>query len=825
MTLPIIRTERPRLIRAADDPDYRFELPRDPVRKRILSNILKDCEDVATQRPWKRIPERPDSPHPFHQLYLAFYTGMHATALIEHYAFAWRVTRDARWLKCAKAWLLAAAGWEHSDRIEEHFYTANRYMQALALALDLLHEALSCSERKAVTDCLAGQMARWWPDVDSARHSPEGGHHAVVDNGHFGVAALCLLGEHPMAETWLAAVIDRFRSGIMPNGCGRDGEPADGPSFWPWENLWMLQFGDALRNVTGIDLYREFPLRLTRPLKWLRYHLAVPAKIPDETYSQGNTNLIGASNLRSCSVALLRLAQEARDPDLRDVALSDPHIGRLFRFGVGVKGSTAECITAYGPSAYCYYDPKFRAKRRSVSLALSRKFTRARYGETAILRTGWEPNAVVACVSGYSAGGAHSFSNLQVQWRGYPLLRTISAVEARPVGCGCLPSVGGQNECYARIGRLETTPEWDRLAVTSLRLHQTYLLLRGKHPILLVAARRKTRGVRLVGEKGLRFARLNGRDYLQYAREAHFNPSAGALHMRVRLRDEADPDRPQVLFNAGLGIAQLMGSRVNNFNLGFPKTEGLAFAVQSQRYNVVQVEAPPKVARMIPGRWHDVSISWGGFNAPKGRPFIELELDGCRVRCDDVARFGELGRDTQKLASRSTPRTFYIDPNAELGFGAAVQMPDTGIRCDIAQIDLRCPGREPLSVSFEEDLGPEVGGGAITWKLNPAHLRSVVRNKAVFGAGRRAVDIVPVRGEAITLEIEDVPYAPSGLAAGSLRRLIPNAEAPSKRLRVSTEGDEMVWAIAERGTKRADMEEALRMLIEKDARRQRNTPL
>ena len=48
----------------------------------------------------------------------------------------------------------------------------------------------------------------------------------------------------------------------MPHGCGRDGEPGDGPSFWPWENLWMLHFADALKNVTGEDLYREFPKRL-----------------------------------------------------------------------------------------------------------------------------------------------------------------------------------------------------------------------------------------------------------------------------------------------------------------------------------------------------------------------------------------------------------------------------------------------------------------------------------------------------------------------------------------------------------------------------------
>ena len=51
-------------------------------------------------------------------------------------------------------------------------------------------------------------------------------------------------------------------------------------------------------------------------------------------------------------------------------ALSDPRLGRLYRFGMGVKGTSAECMVAYGPYAYCYCDPAFRpSRRRTVSLA------------------------------------------------------------------------------------------------------------------------------------------------------------------------------------------------------------------------------------------------------------------------------------------------------------------------------------------------------------------------------------------------------------------------------------------------------------------------
>ena len=97
----------------------------------------------AGQRPWRRIPRRTHSPHPNYQLYLTFYTAMQATSLIENYAFAWRITGDPRWLGRARAWLRAAAAWDHGDHVEEHFYTANRYMHAFALALDLMDEVLT----------------------------------------------------------------------------------------------------------------------------------------------------------------------------------------------------------------------------------------------------------------------------------------------------------------------------------------------------------------------------------------------------------------------------------------------------------------------------------------------------------------------------------------------------------------------------------------------------------------------------------------------------------------------------------------------------------
>jgi len=778
MSLPILRDVHPRLYRPADDPDYRFAPPTDRARRRILKNILTDCEDFAPRRPWRHIPERLDSPHPFHQLYITFYMAMQATALIEHYAFAWRVTGQEHWLAKAKQWLLAASRWEHSDRIEEHFYTANRYMHSFALALDLLGDGLTPSEEDRVTECLVHLMDRWWPEVDRGRHSPAGGHHAVIDNGHFGVAAIHLLGKHPDAPQWAEAVIDRFRSAIMPNGCDRDGGPVDGPTFWPWENLWMIQFADALRNVVGLDLFKEFPRRLARPLKWLRHQVVAPERS------------IATGPREVWSATLLRLAQDAGDEEMRDVALGDPKLGRIYRFGMGVKGSSAECMTAYGPYAYCYFDPGFRP-RRQASLPACRTFRKAYYGETAVLRSGWGPKSLVACVSGYRGVAAHAFSNLDLFWAGHSLLKTIACKEARPVQCGNLPCVGGQNEIVAHLGRLETTRKYDRLTVRSPRVDHDYWLLRGETPILLVALKRKKRSVRLVQGKDGWFARLNGEDCLQYPREPYLNPRAGRIRMRVRLREEPDPGRPQILFNTGIGVAGLMGTQVNNFSLGL-FDGGLTFAVQSQRFAKVGVTIPSDEAAVAPGQWHDISASWGGFNDPHGKPFIEVSLDKCHRRCADPGRFGELGRDTQHLQSRATPRTFYIDPNTLLAFGGAIQMPGTSAKCDVAGIELSSPGRKPLLMDFSDGMGEETGSGPVAWKFNPVELRDLEPSRARLGAGPQVMELVPIYPARVSFKRERVPYAPTGLAAGSLTRIPPEAPGPSSRLLVSAPDESML---------------------------------
>ena len=398
---------------------------------------------------------------------------------------------------------------------------------------------------------------------------------------------------------------------------------------------------------------------------------------------------------------------------MRDAALADPRLGRLYRFGAGVKGSTAECMISYGPYAYCFHDPAFRAFARLRKPApLARRFS-ARTGRSAVMRSGHGPGAAILCVSGYDGGVAHGFMNLHLQWAGHPLLRTISAAEAQPVSCGSLPCVGGQNEVVAVPGAPERKGDWQRLRVSGRRTEQEYWLRPGEQPVLVAALRRRARGLRRIEEAGRcrdpperrRRSAVRCRPLVPPGRgtPATALEAAGATH-RV----------PGVLFNTGHGAGGLGGTGVNTFALVVEEDGRLRFTVQSQRNHEVTVAAPGRVKT---GAWHEAEIGWGGFNRRAGRPWMEASLDGRSRRQDEPATFGEMGRDSQGLASRQEPRTFYVHPHTSLAFGGALQTPGVSGACDLALVDLSCPGRRRLTVDPALGAGPR-DGRAASWRTS-----------------------------------------------------------------------------------------------------------
>jgi len=126
-----------------------------------------------------------------------------------------------------------------------------------------------------------------------------------------------------------------------------------------------------------------------------------------------------------------------------------------------------------------------------------------------------------------------------------------------------------------------------------------------------------------------------------------------------------------------------------------------------------------------------------------------------------------------------------------------VLLPGTGTRCDLARIELQCPGRTPLEVDFANGLGEETGSGELVLKLNPVDLKVLKSTRARLGAGARVVEVLPVYPQGVALSSEVVPFAPSGLAAGSLRQIGARAEESATRVLASAGVDDaLVLALA-----------------------------
>ena len=103
--------------------------------------------------------------------------------------------------------------------------------------------------------------------------------------------------------------------------------------------------------------------------------------------------------------------------------------------------------------------------------------------------------------------------------------------------------------------------------------------------------------------------------------------------MRFRLNGESKKEGPEVLFNTGIGVGRIMGSRVNNYSLAIMDGNALTFVVQSQRNTSVEVVSSVKIE---PDRWHDAVIRWGGFNRPGDNPLLRLRWMGTETGATTV---------------------------------------------------------------------------------------------------------------------------------------------------------------------------------------------
>ncbi len=215
-------------------------------------------------------------------------------------------------------------------------------------------------------------------------------HHAAVEWGSFGVLALALLGDVPEAGLWLKATVKKFDEHLLPNGLATDGAQIEGATFWASTMHYRLFFLDALRRVTGLDLFRKHERAMSADLA-----LASIAARKSSTYDQEHANVVlepSYGQLDYYAPVLLYLAREYRRPLDQYLALWDKTLGGLQKTRY-VTPHSEVLLFELGGYSYLWYDASVDAKANEPRLS----FRFPSVGE-AYARASWRPNDLLVGV-------------------------------------------------------------------------------------------------------------------------------------------------------------------------------------------------------------------------------------------------------------------------------------------------------------------------------------------------------------------------------------------------------------------------------------------
>jgi hypothetical protein len=212
-------------------------------------------------------------------------------------------------------------------------YAVLRVLKAIAVAYDILYERLQEAERHEVRDTLVAVGRAYFAFFQEVTTAGEGynKHHGSVDAPPLGIVALTLLGELPEAERWLELMIEKHTAYLLPFALTPSGTNEQSSNFWASTLQYRIFFLDALRRVTGRDLFAEHPNALPGGIA-----LAAVAGLhpSDLRHNEANRSvLFGPSygQLDYWSPVLLFLAREKRRPLFQYLALWDGSLGKLQR--------------------------------------------------------------------------------------------------------------------------------------------------------------------------------------------------------------------------------------------------------------------------------------------------------------------------------------------------------------------------------------------------------------------------------------------------------------------------------------------------------------
>ena len=257
---------RPRLFLAGG----RLEQLRSRVRQGAAPSwerMRKAASAALDEKPYAEPePYRPGVPSD--QEWRRTYTpGKVGSAHVARTALAYIITGELKYLEGARRWMMTLAGWDPKGITSHGLKMPNSQigndeasmpmLDRMSLAWDWIGDKLTATERAAVLASMTergNQVLRVLERQDFLSHPFN--NHSGRAIAFLGNAGLAFLGDIPDAEKWLDYVLRSYLTSY-PGWGGDEGGWSQGLSYWGFYVFGHANFIEALRQVTGTDIFRR----------------------------------------------------------------------------------------------------------------------------------------------------------------------------------------------------------------------------------------------------------------------------------------------------------------------------------------------------------------------------------------------------------------------------------------------------------------------------------------------------------------------------------------------------------------------------------------
>ncbi len=388
----------PKLFFSTDEQQRLRDARTQPVYAELWRNIA-DSADWCLQKTPRVQWIAPVADDPVYEnLYDRFYAMMMDMAITEHLAFAYALSGEDRYGGAARDWTLACCrAWKPDADAQPDggkAYAVMRLLKGVAVGYDLVYDRFTEDERAEIRAMLSATAANYYEKYfTTPAISGEGfhTHHAVVEWSSFGIAALALLHENPDAQKWLDATVRKFTTHLLPMGLAPDGAQVEGATFWASTMHYRIFFMDALRRVTGRDLFKEFAGVMNADLA-----LASIAAEKHKGWDKPHETVVlspSYGQLNYYAPVLIALAREYKRPIYQYLARWDHTLGSIQETRYVTPNRKEQLLFELGGYAYCWYDPSVQADIGEAPLAFSFPSVYQAYA-----RESWQPGGIVASI-------------------------------------------------------------------------------------------------------------------------------------------------------------------------------------------------------------------------------------------------------------------------------------------------------------------------------------------------------------------------------------------------------------------------------------------